>query len=948
MSTETKTFPLVKEWFVGREKHQEEFVSLIASETEHQVLFIHGAGGIGKTWLLQKMMIMPEANQPDLLVAGELIDMYSTANHSVEGVQERIIAVLENILGYQVFKKFRQSHSELQKRVENGFHDEMLSGMRENLERDFIADCQKISEKKRVVLFFDTFERVQRDQVGFWALTKLIYSLPNFYFVVASREEWKGNTVVHSVALDEFTSEEAIAYFETKKLTVSGSDGEVLNMIHQKANGHPLLIELALGWLSGDLLESRDRLGELSSQDFEKALMAPLQEMGQGLFGSPPLDEAVYQTILFMAHFNRRFSTSLLELFMEEKAIKIEDFRPKDILEKLEEKYFFVKTRPDGFIQLHDEMERLVNEYLWPDFDKFGDLRRELARIACQWYDSQIEQEKKNTNLLADLKAEQLVYWIDVDVEKADALLNDYSETFSFTLNNLLVVEIKPEKIKKIPIEYRYRFAVDLGQRARRIYSYERGQQYWDIAINTAQQDKNTNQLIDAFLGLHNCTYQLDLKQSLKLLTEKVLPLSEGNVSRRAKIYYELGFTYSGLQDVDNAIKWYSQAKEAASKFLDREIMPTVLNDMGYAYVMKGDYKRAGYFVKEALNLRRAWLKEIVENSSKNATERSIQEAHVRVGMSYNTLGQIKRFDGDLSAATGAYSEALDIFKIENNFLWQIRALYSRGEAHRRIAATLHEQERKEAQKKFEDFALSDLTRSINLCNQYGIHAEKDTAYRRMGRLIHDQALRVVDGNFKKRLDLLGESQGYFEKALQIAVETNDVLEELENLTELAFLEDDRLDAIQRKKKHLSEKDKTNSRKVIDGLAKRLNKYKDISLGIAQIDVFQHLHLLEEGAYYYIVKDYETALEYYLKGFKGLASTSGYGTARYNQHIDHLFTQLRNLNDADEERRWCQAFMTLWQNTSVEGTEPLLKLAQVHPNLVERMQLYLDTAFMFR
>ena len=93
------------------------------------------------------------------------------------------------------------------------------------------------------------------------------------------------------------------------------------------------------------------------------------------------------------------------------------------------------------------------------------------------------------------------------------------------------------------------------------------------------------------------------------------------------------------------------------------------------------------------------------------------------MGLSFNTLGQIKRFDGDLSAATGAYSEALEIFRKENAFIWQIRALHSRGEAHRRIATILYEQERNKARKEFEELARKDINECINLCIQHNIDA---------------------------------------------------------------------------------------------------------------------------------------------------------------------------------------------------------------------------------
>ena len=96
-----------------------------------------------------------------------------------------------------------------------------------------------------------------------------------------------------------------------------------------------------------------------------------------------------------------------------------------------------------------------------------------MARAACQWYDEQILQSEQEEKVLDDLKAEQLVYWIDADLNAASDLLDTYGYD-SFGFNNLLVVEIRPERLKDFPPENRYRFAIDLGDRARRVYQFKR------------------------------------------------------------------------------------------------------------------------------------------------------------------------------------------------------------------------------------------------------------------------------------------------------------------------------------------------------------------------------------------------------------------------------------------------------------------------------------------
>lgn len=590
-----------RDYFSGREEELEEFKSFIRGKRKYRVLFIHGAGGIGKTWLLRKMMeIAPKEKIPDLLVVNELIDMYSTANHSVDGVWERLIVLLESALGGKVFDDYRRSQHELETGIREHFQEETLSIMRHNLQQAFLEDCRKLSKNKKVVVFFDTFERVQRDQVGSWVLVELLRNLPNLIFVVASREAWGGNTYVHSHQLVGFSPDEAQEYFG--KRGWGDTDREVLNVIREKAFGHPLRIELAVKYLPADLLQNIEKLRGFSNNEFDEALVAPLRRVGEGLLATTELDVALHHTIRFLAHFNRRFNADLLRSFVKQGHADLRGFSPEDVVEKLSREFFFVKTRPDGFIQLHDEMERLVNQYLWTDLDPRGDKRCELAHIACEWYDEQIKQAGGEDTTIDDLMAEKLIYLFDLELEKASDLLNTYDYE-SFVLNNLLVVEFKPEKLKTAPPKIRYRFAADLGDRARRVHLYERGQEYWKIALEVARHDDDPDRIVDALVGLHNCTYPLDLDESLRILQD-ASDLCKRSEAKRAKVLYEIGFTYSRMQDMEQALRLYSQAKDAAAANKDRVLMPTILNDMGYAHVFIGQYKRAGYLVKSALDLR--------------------------------------------------------------------------------------------------------------------------------------------------------------------------------------------------------------------------------------------------------------------------------------------------------------------------------------------------------
>ncbi len=77
-----------------------------------------------------------------------------------------------------------------------------------------------------------------------------------------------------------------------------------------------------------------------------------------------------------------------------------------------------------------------------------------------------------------------------------------------------------------------------------------------------------------------------------------------------------------------------------------------------------------------------------------------------------------------------------------------------------------------------------------------------------------------------------------------------------------------------------------------------------------------------------------------------MASDPGYGAARYRAHIDHLFRNLQGLHNRELEKQWCQRFIDELRRTRMQRGEPKV-LAEVYPDLLERFELHLSTAYMF-
>jgi hypothetical protein len=183
-------------------------------------------------------------------------------------------------------------------------------------------------------------------------------------------------------------------------LAVTGKrkDDESLDWILRVTAGHPLRLEMAFRWAR--TLLSEKSLIDLTAEKFEEKLMAEVREFGEmGLLdvGTSKVSQPVFDTLICMAYIIRRFDERFLQFLIDEKLIRFEEpnVTITNILENLE-KYFFVKHRTDEgdkyIFQLHDEMARLVQEYIWPYIDPSTEKRQTLFAGIIKFYDGLISE----------------------------------------------------------------------------------------------------------------------------------------------------------------------------------------------------------------------------------------------------------------------------------------------------------------------------------------------------------------------------------------------------------------------------------------------------------------------------------------------------------------------------------------------------------------------------
>ncbi len=949
--------------FVGRENEIIAFRQLLKKPYgEKRIAFVLGDGGTGKTLLVNELL--RRTRDSNILAPKELIDLFSTDYRHIDGIQWGIKEIIENLpelVGkpspFATWVKGKTDTSE-----------------------NFYDCLKKFCAKHPLALAFDTFENLDTVASN-WIFKSERGGLqvPGLICIIAGRREgrekqeldgYRGNPLVKEMPISGFSLEEAQILYQKivgepsnplggdllKALGMATSDPVYTGVerVWKITGGHPLKLEIAFRW-PGDIL-STNSLAELSPEQYEEKLMQQVFEWGQqDEFAVSSLSAAqpVFDTLLCMAYVTRRFDMQFLEFLIKENFIRIGDSKvsKEEVLQYLR-RYFFVKTREIGkggleIIQLHDEMAQLVRKYIWPDLDKSGERRFDLYSAVIRFYDELIEKTSGNPDLSDTLRVEQLHYFLQQDRAKSrerawkEAGLQRWFELAESGSTN--IKELLPGEIKDYVSEYDIETQVNICSRLAGIEEnanhINQALGHWEEVRKLGESEQRDDWMVEAFLGKFKAD---SIKNPEKAYRTYLLPakrLAETKVPEKlTTVYHDIGFAYRLMQDINEAVKWYEKASEEYRKrptSLARKA--AILNDRGYAYIYLGKWGFTTRDVGDALKIRQSILDESRERlknakgEERERLQRAVAGSALRTGMSHNTLGDFGRYADQLENALQHYKEALDLFREADANHWQAKALCGLGETYRRLALGAKKQGDMELCEEQLKIALENMQTSLYICQKYQIDNERDTACRRIGRLYHDRALTGITQQQDQQVirENLQIAHDFFEEGLKYALSTKDDLEEFENLTEMAFLLDDAIEALG------AGNVPAEFRDALENLEKALKKHKNDKIRIYQYPVFENLMRLERAAIAFAYQDYSKALTEYLEAYKGLGSTAGYGIARYRQHRDHLKTQIGKLPRNDLKVEWCEKFIETWKNTAVPGSKPRRTLADDLPDLVE-------------
>ena len=386
--------PLATAELVGRKKEIDQVLNTIRAGGR-SVIYVTGVGGIGKTRLLQHIL-KTLSEQPNLRVAARPVDMYHTVNHTVEGLIQAFQEVLApDGKGFEHYREEREKLYRITWEERARWQEQ-----RNNVIGAFLEDLNRISQATPVVLALDTVERLflQEDPVASrleihtaralvydWLLKDFLPNAEHTAVLLAGRpvpipveqELAKAGTFC-SIVLSGLTEEETLEYFEklVPTLRASGNprDHFVAERIQQwdetfrrmlfhslKDDGtiRPILLALAIDHLaiSGEpfrVAQSLTEAKQLSPEKRQRNQRELLQRVQTLIHQSL---HPLGGFIEVMGWLRKGADADLLATLLEtEKAKAIEACeRAREIS--------FVKTRPaDQRLFLHDEMYALLRD----------------------------------------------------------------------------------------------------------------------------------------------------------------------------------------------------------------------------------------------------------------------------------------------------------------------------------------------------------------------------------------------------------------------------------------------------------------------------------------------------------------------------------------------------------------------------------------------------------
>lgn len=829
----------------------------------------------------------------------QLLEVVDFDNHEYRIPQILGTYIAEN-LDATVFQPYFEDLHHLRKLEEQQSLPEQLSKTRAKVNRTFVECFNRVSQNRRIVLLFDTTEKLENSDVWDYLLF-LSKNLNNVVFIFAGRTTKKiyaklsvsvEEKSLHFIPLLPLDEEASVEYIREKTEQLGNKTwGEMPEKICFLAQGRPILIDLAvewwlrdvsLSWMKMPLDEIKAQKGTMKKRllEFEKALVSHISETRR------PLD----WLWLLMAHIHPVNEAMIAEILSK-------PLREAQDMLKSACSFVFVKSLPNQEIALHDEMERMINAYVWPMVDKQGVRRKLYSNQLCGYMAEQTQKlqarideirirelkssvsGRRELNLFAEREILQSQMWITQEQQLHHTFMVSASkgcqlfvQLFDKAPIQFMELLLKEARSFSGNLSIDERFEIDTREAGYLIkvnYTADARKLLLEMKLRYNYDQRH---LLDVLSKLGNCERQTgNLEKSVAYLQQavEILGLPENKqllAQSGGAIYNILGVVYRQMGEWDNAERYYRSAISVVKEGEDRKWLASAYINLGYITGIKSEYESALRYCRNALQIQ-----------EKIAQEN--QSIHFDMGRTHNVFCIIYRGKEDYGHSIEHIEKAIQIFSELKNLTWLGMAYCERGTTH------WHNEKLREAER--------DLKYGVELYKASGAQMDLPAFLHRLGHVAWEQ---------KK----FSEAEHYFRNSAEIGNQVSDyqqIVNSLEGLVELYYyqgMEENKVGNIEKRNTFYERAERE---------AEKWAAQFDVPRVKFPLYTGSRLRIL--GNIAYDQGDYALALERYISAYPYIAQKGGYSRYMLPKALDWLQERINRL-DADIALDWCDKIETDW------------------------------------
>lgn len=624
--------------FIGRER--EILFVQEAIQSESSVLCIRGNGGIGKTRLLS---YLSEAIHLDDVYISQVIDFDDPQFHLLENIGLEICKQLgESFFGKYItalnHKRFLELHRA---------SPEYIIQQEKKVERAFLYNYFDAARGRRIVWLFDTTDNLRGSSGPLEYIARLAKNLPKTTIIAAGRDSEKILNFIGSrdngfknqlLELLPLNKRECKIYLDQKISQKGISINESLTQkLIQLSEGRIILLDMAVEWLIKEQVPPKWLEQYQIDANVQTNVILP-DEFESHLFN---------HIIEFRDELDRLILLLSKVYPLDREAIQILlSLSENDAVYWLNEavKFTFIKVIPGGYIKLHDEAERIINQHVWP---QLPGKRAIYTRKTAVGY-----LEKRSATLLNDLNKgslrsefvlytlllQHLRHLLHLDVQKGYDLfernVNFAREFFaSPSFYKMLLGEMQPFEEKLIPEQ---RFEIKLIQSE---ILFNEGQ--FEKAVNECLTPLITNHLVQqnlqsakAFAQRGECFFRLgNVDGALKdLQVATDISLTSKNYEWQIKLELALGHIQSAIGDLNSATKHCINALRQALDVNNLESQASAQLELAHLKVLMGEGESALALIEQSIQL---WL----HLGNKQKYKEGLGKAYFTAGVIHSELG---------------------------------------------------------------------------------------------------------------------------------------------------------------------------------------------------------------------------------------------------------------------------------------------------------------------